>query len=127
MEQGLETVFLEDVELQMSVFEALISAQELESTIQGFNSINHQSELEKFYNCYKNGDLACIEAEIQSMDEMMRQLSLVRRNKDWVPIIEKFLKSGQSFVAAGIGHMVGEDNLLLLLEERGFSVTRVNF
>ena len=126
-EQGLEIIFLEDFQLQVSVLEALISARELESVIQGFNSVNNQIELEKFYNCYKNGNLTCIEAEIQSMDEMERQLLLVRRNKDWASLIEKFLKSGQTFVAAGVGHMVGEDNLLSLLEERGFSVTRVKF
>ena len=88
---------------------------------------NRQTEVMGLYDCYKAGDLACIEAEAQSMDEMERQLLMVRRNKDWVPLIENFAKSGQTFVAAGVGHMVGEDNLLLLLEGRGFSITRVQF
>ena len=129
--QGLEIIALEDGNLPTSIFEILVSAQDLESQIQEFSNdsiISRQAELLELYNCYKAGDLACIEANIlQNVDEMERQLLLMRRNKDWVPLIEKFSKSGQSFVATGVGHMLGEGNLLLLLEERGFSITRVSF
>ncbi len=43
----------------------------------------------------------------------------------WVPKIIESLEQGQTFVAAGVLHFFGEDNVLKILEKKGFKVTRV--
>lgn len=50
---------------------------------------------------------------------------LGRRNRAWVPQIEKLHAEGGAFVAVGAGHLVGPNNVIALLSERGFTVTRV--
>lgn len=50
---------------------------------------------------------------------------LGRRNRAWVPQIEKLHADGGAFIAVGAGHLVGPGNLNGLLTERGFVITRV--
>lgn len=50
---------------------------------------------------------------------------LVRRNRNWVPQIEAFLKSGQNyFVVVGAAHLVGDDSVVAMLRKRGYTVER---
>lgn len=50
---------------------------------------------------------------------------LGKRNRAWVPQIEKLHGEGGAFVAVGAGHLVGPDNVLDLLAQRGFQIFRV--
>ena len=50
---------------------------------------------------------------------------LGKRNRAWVPQIEQLHADGGAFVAVGAGHLVGPANVVDLLAERGFTVTRV--
>lgn len=50
---------------------------------------------------------------------------LVKRNRAWLPQIEKLHGEGGAFVAVGAGHLVGPGNLLDLLSARGFTIHRV--
>lgn len=53
---------------------------------------------------------------------------LVRRNHNWVPKIEKFLKDTKNyFVIVGVAHLAGEDGLLALLKEKGYELERVSY
>lgn len=45
------------------------------------------------------------------------------RNRRWIPKIEGFIKSGQTyFVVAGAGHMGGSEGVVALLRARGYTV-----
>jgi len=48
-----------------------------------------------------------------------------KRNLEWLPKIEKMVKSKPSFVAVGVSHLEGEKGLLNLLKQKGFSVTPI--
>lgn len=53
---------------------------------------------------------------------------LVRRNHNWVPKIEKFLKDKKNyFVIVGVAHLAGEDGLLTLLERKGYELERISY
>lgn len=46
-----------------------------------------------------------------------------QRNRRWIPKIEEYLKSGQTyFVVAGAGHMGGNDGVVALLRNRGYTI-----
>jgi uncharacterized protein YbaP (TraB family) len=48
---------------------------------------------------------------------------LTARNRKWIPRIEGFIKSGQTyFVVAGAGHMGGREGVVALLRARGYTV-----
>jgi len=48
------------------------------------------------------------------------------RNQDWVPKIEKmFGDEDKEFVLVGAGHLVGEKNVLTLLQQKGYKVERL--
>jgi uncharacterized protein YbaP (TraB family) len=50
---------------------------------------------------------------------------LGKRNRAWIPQIEKLHADGGAFIAVGAGHLVGPSNVNGLLAERGFTITRV--
>jgi len=48
------------------------------------------------------------------------------RNHNWLPKIESYLRSGQTyFVVVGAGHMGGADGLLALLRARGYKIEQL--
>lgn len=50
---------------------------------------------------------------------------LFARNRNWVPKIEQLLQRNQdSLVVVGAGHLVGEQNLIQLLKQKGYRVRR---
>ena len=54
------------------------------------------------------------------------QRILIARNRDWIPKIEGYLSSGQTyFVVAGAAHMGGNDGLVAMLRARGLKVEQL--
>jgi uncharacterized protein YbaP (TraB family) len=57
--------------------------------------------------------------------ELMEQF-LTKRNKTWLPVIEKYLKSGEHImVLVGAGHLVGKSGLIELLKAKGCTVRQL--
>jgi uncharacterized protein YbaP (TraB family) len=51
---------------------------------------------------------------------------LVKRNKAWVPVLEKLMaKKQNNFVVVGTAHLVGEDSILKMLKDKGYKISRV--
>ena len=50
---------------------------------------------------------------------------LENRNKNWISKIEAFAKEQPTFFGVGAGHLVGENGVIQLLREAGYSVTAV--
>lgn len=48
---------------------------------------------------------------------------LDERNQNWIPIIEKHIQSRPSFIAVGAAHLAGEQGVIQLLRNQGFTVT----
>lgn len=75
------------------------------------------------------GDLETIEQEtFEDLPEgsELRQVLVTRRNLAWLEVLVRMVEAGEEpFVAVGTGHMLGFDGLPALLEERGYTVTRI--
>lgn len=56
----------------------------------------------------------------KAMDEM-----LYARNRAWIAPLEGLFASGGAFVAVGVAHLLGPQNVLELLGKKGFTITRV--
>lgn len=58
-------------------------------------------------------------------DEAFKEKMLDDRNKNWIPKIGKNSKENTVFYAVGAGHLGGEQGVISLLKESGYTVTPV--
>lgn len=50
---------------------------------------------------------------------------LAQRNRNWIPVIESYLETPEvEFILGGLAHFAGPDNVLALLEDQGYTVSR---
>ena len=79
---------------------------------------------------WRAGDLAELERIIvrpmaQDFPRIYQDL-LPRRNRDWLPRLEKMLADAPTeFVVVGAAHLVGREGLLALLRQRGYRVEQL--
>ena len=81
---------------------------------------------DRILTAWLKGDMAAIAKEDErgeQPDPVVEDAVLVARNRDWAKAIEPM--RGQPFIAVGAGHLTGRDNLIDLLKDRGFTITRV--
>lgn len=64
-----------------------------------------------------------VDAELAVMEEALMN----RRNRAWISVIETAAANGPIFVAFGALHMSGEQGVLSLLEQEGFTIERLAF
>ncbi|WP_321397261.1 TraB/GumN family protein [Emcibacter sp.] len=56
----------------------------------------------------------------------MYEALLVNRNRNWVPKIAEFIETGGTvMIVVGMAHLVGEDSVLHMLEEKGYRIERI--
>ncbi len=48
-----------------------------------------------------------------------------KRNKEWLPKLEKMMKENSSFISVGVSHFEGSQGLLELLKSKGYTLTPV--
>jgi uncharacterized protein YbaP (TraB family) len=65
-------------------------------------------------------------ADIGAYGEAFIDRLITQRNKNWVAQIEAMLEADEeAFLIVGTGHLVGPNNVVTLLEQKGFSSERV--
>lgn len=65
-------------------------------------------------------------AEGRAMFDEMEESLLIARNLDWMPVITQATKTNDDIVVAvGAAHLIGQQGILQLLEDDGWSLTRV--
>ncbi len=68
---------------------------------------------------------ALLDQDLEKYPRLINRV-LTTRNRHWVSRITNLLhRPGVHFVAVGSAHLVGPDNLIAMLKERGIAVTRV--
>ena len=132
---GLQISFLEEANTQWLILEKAHSVADFDNLLKKYDTVKDlfQEREDRNYHlmlCYEKADLSCMREELlagrSSLFEKWED-ALIERNKNWIPVIEKSLESGTSFIAAGVSHFIGEDSVLELLEDRGFSIDRIQF
>jgi uncharacterized protein len=123
---GVTNVGLEGVEDQIAVFVGIAPDLLLE-LLDDAASEKGQASLEKLYDAYLAGDadaiLALTEEDIEDAPELYERL-LPARNKAWMKTLTAELTKGAAFVAVGAAHLYGDEGLIALLREAGFTVER---
>lgn len=90
-------------------------------------NIDRARDFEEFYEAYQSGDEKHLDDYIKGWNNpRVDQCLIYDRNKKWVPrFIDYFNNNSSVFVAVGAAHLVGADNFLQDLRNRGFTVKRL--
>ena len=123
-------VELEGAKRQLSIFDSLPEAEQADLLEAVLFELGERDEApHAMARHWLTGDLDALfkhgDRGILGDPELRRAL-LVQRNFAWVEQIESLLASSQRpLIAVGAAHLPGEDGLLALLTERGYTVQRL--
>jgi len=99
----------------------------LRSTLADLDSA--AAQLDRGTDMWRRGEVdemfAMLTRSMKDQPELVERL-ITARNRRWVPQIEELLRSGTpALVVVGLGHLVGTGSVVELLQERGYTVSRV--
>jgi uncharacterized protein len=126
---GKELSYFETIEEQVAIFDSIPleeQVRELQRTLESESSTQARALLVAF----QSGDEQALsralfdETEIATSPGFYEHV-LYRRNERWLPIIERELARGGTFIAVGAGHLLGERGVLAALQKHGHTVSRV--
>jgi len=129
-ENNLEVKGLETVEEQLGFIENIPMDMQKKMLLENMKEYDKSRKMfDKMISHYLGGDINGIN---DIVDEYMsdeyaefKDELLLKRNKNWVPDIEKLAKDKPSFIAVGAGHLPGEGGVIDLLREEGYTVEAV--
>ena len=85
-----------------------------------------------FFDVWENGDTELFESlSVEGLNNSpalayMYDKLVIERNTNWMPKIEEFLADEYTyFIVVGAGHLVGEEGLIILLDEAGYTVEQL--
>lgn len=107
------------------------------------NTVNNYDEgvkeLKNLYNIWKKGDLTEIEEvlfsesegelseEEQALLEMYNKSMITDRNVGMADALEQYMNEGKNvFYTVGLAHIVGEEGIVKLLENKGYTIEKLN-
>lgn len=125
-QQEMEIVGLETVEFQMGIFDSIpynIQAQEMVNMIQRWDS--SVWELQQLVESYKDQDIEnafdSFKQSSAGMDDF-EEVLLQDRNQSWIHSIDSIVHEEPTFIAVGAGHLGGEEGVINLLKQDGFTL-----
>jgi len=134
LQQGKAVYGLETVQEQLHVFESMSEADQvtlLKDAVENFSAMDamHAELLAAYKQRDLNGLMAISEASMQTGDQRLadefQQHLIVDRNHRMAERMRQYLQQGKAFIAVGALHLPGEEGLLNLLEQQGYTVRRV--
>ena len=125
---------LESPEYQIDVLSSLNPKQDEENmrhTLEHIDEIG--GEIDKIRNAYFTGDVDAMAAIVASpgeensgVKEYMEKV-MYSRNRTMSQSIDRLLMDpGPYFIVVGVGHLVGDRNVLTYLKNKGYGIERVN-
>ena len=126
-----DTLALETLEEQLGFFDDLspqVQADMLEQTIMELDLLG--SSLDTMVTAWKSGDVVAFEELVLEgfvdYPEVYDAL-LTQRNQNWLDDVESFVNQSEDYlVIVGAAHLVGDDSLIKLLQERGYTVRQLS-
>lgn len=121
---------LESVDFQMGLMDGFTPEQQVEMLRQTLEDLPETGEMMgKMVSAWRAGDAAAIDSLINRSMGRYPQLyakMLTERNAAWVPQIELLLRgSDDVLVVVGAAHLVGDESVVAMLRERGYTVDQL--
>jgi uncharacterized protein YbaP (TraB family) len=113
--------YLETWQDQLAALDGAVGIRDLQEAIHARKTM--KCELDRLVTAYRAGDVATMQALL--VIPRTKDTLLTARNQKWFPQIEQQLAKGGAFVAVGLGHMLGEQGLVAMLQRAGYTVERM--
>jgi uncharacterized protein YbaP (TraB family) len=122
-----ELAYLESVEYQLSLLGEMNAQDQMSFLNQTLQDLDISAQLaDDMMAAWQNGETDDLyELLFKSFEDHpgIEDRLLTRRNKAWLPQIEKMLKAPKTtMVIVGAGHLIGPDGLVELLTQKGYAV-----
>lgn len=124
---------LEGVDSQLETISETFTWEYLKKYLNDYSNSNIDEEIDvakNLFNAFKNGDIEFIEESNNKMkidNPEYYNIMLTNRNIDMANKIDELVKDSKKHtVAVGAAHFIGDDSILKFLEEKGYTITRVN-
>lgn len=128
-EKELEILGLETIEDQMAVFDK-IPYEEQAKDVVGMvrNQEETKQEFAEMVKAYNNEDIDQLYDIIDDYADTATEMEelIINRNQNWIPVIGELAKEKVSFFGVGAAHLGGEQGVINLLKEAGYTVSPVN-
>ncbi len=130
LQDGKRIASFESLDENFAVFTGLSPDEDEETLLQTLDDLDMaKRDAEKLRNAWKNGDVPALEQLLHASlakHPIIRERLFGERNRNWLPLIEARLKSGNSsMVVIGAAHLLGENGLLELLRKAGHKVRQL--
>lgn len=127
----IETLGVEGIEDQIALFDMLSKEDQAEMVMEtlrdGEKQIKTMNELQAIYKRQNVDSIYWFMQQEGGSIAREQKLFLDNRNQNWIPKIEEFMKGKTAFIAVGAGHLGGENGVINLLRQQGYTLTPVKF
>jgi uncharacterized protein len=128
-EQGKEVIGVETLENQLATLDQIPYKKQAELLLESLEKSDEQKKMfQQMVSLYKQQDIEGFQEIFKEasvgMDNFTEVL-LVQRNKNWIPVIAREAKEMPTFFAVGAGHLSGDQGVIALLRQAGFTVKPV--
>lgn len=118
---------LESAEFQINLFDQMsdeTQAAFLKQTLEDLEVM--EEEIDKIVDAWKTGDTDTLEDLLLESYEKFPEVYekfVSERNRNWIPQIEGFINQEDDYlIVVGALHLVGDDGVIELLKDKGYSV-----
>lgn len=129
--QNKPTLGIETVEEQLALFDYLSYKQQAEMLVSDLKSTMNpasvqDNSLQSVTELYKQGKITELLDLLRSEEaEDFEEALLNKRNRTWIPILERMMRSKPTFIAVGAGHLAGAQGVISLLRKAGYRLTPI--
>lgn len=125
-QHALEQDHLESVDFQISMIRSMNTIEELLTTIRSMKEApKYMTELAAVYKSENLEELNAMMNDPKFMTALQQTRLLNERNKNWLKIIPGKMKAAPNLFAVGAGHLGGDNGLINLLKQKGYTVVPV--
>ena len=120
---------LESIEFQMSVFDSIPYKDQADILLETIKSSDVEDDAFKMMvDMYKSQDINAMVSSLEEDDSVgsYEDILLNNRNKNWIPVMQDMMRNGQVFFAVGAGHLGGEEGVINLLREAGYTLSPIS-
>jgi uncharacterized protein len=126
----MPTEGFESIKYQTKLFDKIPLEEQTQFLLENIDKAEENAEnLKKFAACYLNNDMQCVvdmALKDQDFPKKYKDIFLYERNERWIDIIaQKNKRKNGLFIAVGCGHLFGDKGLLVLFEQKGYSITPI--
>ncbi len=126
---GLETYSLEAVSREAEAFNSFAVADQSTALMHSIQHFEKQkSEYLSMEEAYVKGDIDLVfEYSLHPFEnnETFIHEFYYKRNQEWLPKLERMFSENKAFVTVGITHMEGDQGLIALLRQKGYTLTAI--